>query len=119
MIRIISLYLASLTTHVLLVYGGIMPGAFRALASVDLFLAALFCGGLLIAAPGVAKGAENFSIRFLLVTTMQMLMMLALILVLVYAKLVSPKTTGFSAIILFVILLAIQSVYFIRLVNRK
>ncbi|MCE3296604.1 MAG: hypothetical protein K0R65_2318 [Crocinitomicaceae bacterium] len=120
MIKIISLYLAVLTTHLLLVYFGTLPGEFKVVGYVDLFLAVLFCGGLLLAAPGIKKGAENFSLRFMAMTTAQMLLMLGLILVFVFAKIGgSPKTMGFTAIILFVILLVIQSVYLIRKVNQK
>ncbi|MGV3631110.1 MAG: hypothetical protein ACO1O6_07885 [Bacteroidota bacterium] len=120
MIKIISLYLALLTTHVLLVYFGTLPGEFKIVAFVDLFLAALFCGGLLLAAPGLKKGPENFSMRFLAMTTAQMLLMLGLILVFVFGKIGgSPKTMGFTAIILFVLLLVIQSVYLIRKINQK
>lgn len=120
MTKIISLYLAVLTTHFLLVYFGTLPGEFKVIAWVDLFLAVLFCGGLLLAAPGIKKGAENFSIRFLAMTTTQMLLMLGLILVFVFAKIGgSPKTLGFTSIILFVILLGIQSVYLIRRINQQ
>lgn len=119
MIKIISLYLAILTTHVLLVNFGTLPGELKVIAWIDLFLALLFCGGLMIAAPGLNKSPENFSLRFLAMTTAQMLLMLSLILVFVFAKIGSTKILGFTSIILFVVLLAIQSVYLIRRINQK
>lgn len=82
-------------------------------------LLAIFLLGLLIVAPGLNKSAENFTLRFLILTTVQMLSVLSIILALIYLKQPEAKTIGFHLIFSFTFLLAIQSVLLIRINEKK
>lgn len=119
MIKTLSLMLFLLVTHCVLVNYSILPGKIETMIYIDASIALLFILGILITFPGIKKGGENFSIRFLLVTTLQMLSMLSIILVLAFKKIEGVKVLGFSAIILFISLLAIQSFVLIRAMNKK
>lgn len=119
MIKIIGIELGVIVLHLVCIKWNILPGNFQNLLKIDAFLAVLFVLGLMIVYPGIKRGAENFSIRFLIMTTMQLLLMLALILVLSFTKVEQVKILGFSAISIFVILLAIQSVVLIKQMNKK
>lgn len=79
---------------------------------------AIFLLGILIISPGLNKSPENFVMRFLILTTVQMLSVLSVILALVYTKYPEAKTMGFHLIFIFCFLLATQSVLLIR-INGK
>ncbi|MES2588288.1 MAG: hypothetical protein V4622_04855 [Bacteroidota bacterium] len=119
MIKTISLALSILVLHLILVYSAILPGKLEIMSYIDLTIAIIFVSGFAIAFTGVKLGAENFNLRFLLTTTLQMLLMLGLILILTFKKIGDTRVVGFTAISLFIILLAIQSVALIRAVNKK
>jgi hypothetical protein len=119
MIKIIGFELGLIATHLVFVFFKFIPGDFSPILKIDTFLAILFVVGLLIVYPGIKKGAENFSIRFLLMTTLQLLLMLGLILVLAFNKIDHVKLLGLSAISVFVVLLVIQSFFLIKLINKK
>lgn len=119
MIPILTSYTSILVLHICLVYLKIVPGDFMNLLKIDGFLAVLFIGGMLIAHPGIKKGGESFVQRFLLMTTAQLLMMLGVILILAFTKVPQVKILGFSAIILFVTLLMIQSLFLIKKINQN
>lgn len=119
MIPIIVTYLLVLVAHLSLVLFKILPGDFNVLAGIDGILALLFVGGILIAFPGIKKGGESFVQRFLIITTVQLLMMMGLILILTFSKISHTRALGFNAITVFVILLFIQSIYLIKKINAK
>ncbi|MFN5416534.1 MAG: hypothetical protein ACK5B9_05715 [Flavobacteriia bacterium] len=119
MIPTIITYASILVLHLCLAFFKIVPGDFMNLLKIDIFLAVLFVGGMLITLPGIKKGGEEFVQRFLLMTTAQLLLMLVVILILAYAKVPQVKILGFSAIILFVTLLMIQSTFLIKKINQK
>jgi hypothetical protein len=119
MIKTLSLMLSLILFHLLLVNFSILPGNIASMIYVDLSIFFIFIVGILVTFPGIKKGGENFSIRFLLITTIQMLSMLSIILVLAFKKIEGVKVLGFSAIILFISLLAIQSFVLIRAMNKK
>jgi len=82
-------------------------------------LAVLFLGGLLIVAPGLQKDAENFTLRFLVLTTIQMMGVLFFILGLVFLKLDQAKAMGFQLIAIFGVLLVVQSVLLVKILSKK
>lgn len=82
-------------------------------------LSAIFLVGLVIIAPGLNKSPENFILRFLILTTVQMLSVLSIILAWVYSKYPDAKTLGFHLIFTFCWLLAVQSVLLIRINGKK
>lgn len=119
MTKKISAYILILSVHLLLVYGKILPGELRSSLALDAFLALLFCLGLLIAVPGFRKGPENFALRFLVMTTVQMLLMLTLILVFAFAEIGDVQVQAFTAMALFILLLGVQSFFLIREVRKQ
>lgn len=81
-------------------------------------LAFIFLLGLIIISPGLNRSPENFVMRFLILTTVQMLSVLSMILALVYTEFEDARNMGFHLIGVFCLLLAIQSVLLIR-INLK
>jgi hypothetical protein len=75
--------------------------------------------GIFIILPGLKKDSEYFAMRFIGLTTLQMLSMMTLIAVLIFGNLSEPRYWAFTAIILFAFLLSIQSFLFIKEVNKK
>ncbi len=78
----------------------------------------IFTLGTLIIAPGLTKSAENFTGRFLILTTAQMLGLLSIIMVFVYTDITAAKRTGFHLLTLFILLLFIQS-YLLIIYKKK
>ena len=105
--------------HLALVLTHVIPGQLKEALIVEGVLAAIFLLGILIILPGFKAGAENFALRFLGLTTLQMLSMLTLILILIVGKLPDMRYWAFSAISIFAVLLAAQSFLFIKEVNKK
>jgi hypothetical protein len=105
--------------HLGLLLSGLIPGnpdqGLIVLGSILL----IFVLGFLIILPGFKKGPENFAMRFMALTTVQLLLMLTLILILITVKVPDARYWGFTAISIFIFLLAVQSFLFIREVNRK
>jgi hypothetical protein len=118
-LALILVYLSLLVIHLLCIDFGLLKGIFEQHLKVNVFLFALFSLGFLIVLPGFKKGPEQFSIRFLAMTTLQLLLMLTLILILSFNKIADVKYLGFTSISLFAILLIIQSTYLIKKMNRK
>ena len=105
--------------HLALVLTHVIPGQLKEALIVEGVLAGIFTLGILIILPGFKADAENFALRFLGLTTLQMLSMLTLILILIVGKLPDMRYWAFSAISLFIVLLAAQSFLFIKEVNKK
>ena len=78
----------------------------------------IFLVGLLIISPSLNKDSETFSIKFLLMTTVQMLLFMLGILVILYGGLADQKITGFNFTGLFIAGLILQSVLLIKLKNH-
>lgn len=116
--RFTPILFAVLAVHLALVLTHVLPGQLTGALITDGVIAAVFLIGLLIIIPGF-KAPDNFALRFIGLTTLQMLSMLALIVVLVFGKVQDARYWGFSAISIFILLLAVQSAMLIREVNRK
>lgn len=108
-----------LLSHFLLVFFAVLPGEISPAIILDGSLFAMFGLGILIILPGLKKDAENFALRFIGLTSLQMLSMLALIASLIFGKFSDPRYWAFTSIILFSLLLMIQSILFIKEVNKK
>jgi hypothetical protein len=78
----------------------------------------IFLVGLLIISPSLNKDSETFSIKFLLMTTVQMLLFMLGIVVILYGGLTDQKITGFHFTGLFIAGLILQSVLLIKLKNH-
>jgi len=105
--------------HVMLISLDFFSVDFRTIVKLDAVIAILFFAGGLLIAPGLVKDPDVFVNRFLILTTVQMLAMLALLAALVYVKIPDMRGVGFHSISVFVILLGIQSVLLIRQVNKN
>ena len=85
---------------------------------VSLTIAFIFLLGMLIIAPSLDKDAEQFAIKFLLLTTVQLLLSFLIIGIVVFMRLEEFRQIGFHMVSLFVLLLGIQSFLLIRISNR-
>lgn len=106
-------------THFTLVITDVIPGNIREALAVDLVLAIIFSVGIIIILPSFKDQAESFALRFLAITTLQMLAMLSLVLILIVGEVPDMRYWAFSSISLFVALLTVQSILFIKEVNKK
>lgn len=79
----------------------------------------LFVIGALIIAPGLNKDAESFTLRFLLLTTVQMLCVFFIIGILAFQKIQNVRAIGFHLIAIVCTLLFLQSYLLIRIKNQK
>jgi hypothetical protein len=96
------------------IHGEILPAII-----IDASLAAIFGVGIFIILPGLKKDSEYFAMRFIGLTTLQMLSMMILIAVLIFGNLPEQRYWALTAIALFALLLSVQSFLFVREVNKK
>jgi hypothetical protein len=108
---IVSFYLGMVSLQIIPInpFGAVM---------VSLTIAFIFLLGMLIIAPSLDKDAEQFAIKFLLLTTVQLLLSFLIIGIVVFMKLEEFRRIGFHMVSLFVLLLGIQSFLLIRISNR-
>ncbi len=107
------------TLHLTLVATNVLPGNMAQAFLIDGVLFALFALGVFIVLPGLKPGSDTFSLRFLGLTTMQILVMMFLLVGIIFGKIEDTRYWAFSALILFGIILAVQSVLFVMQVNKK
>lgn len=108
-----------IVVHFALVASHLIPGQLKEALITDGTILVIFLLGILIILPGFKGSADNFALRFIGLTTLQMLSMLALIVVLIFGKVQDARYWGFTAISIFIGLLAVQSYLFVREINRK
>lgn len=82
--RFLSFLLIILTLYYLIVKTGFFTLSLTNAIFIIIALSIIFNLGLLIIAPGLNKTAENFVMRFMILTTVQMLSVLSIIPVMVY-----------------------------------
>ncbi len=105
--------------HFLLVLTEKIQGEILPAIIVDASLSAIFGVGIFIILPGLKKDSEYFAMRFIGLTTLQMLSMMTLIAVLIFGNLSEPRYWALTAITLFAFLLSVQSFLFVKEVNKK
>lgn len=113
-LKISLLNLAILSLHLAANFLGAIPGNFKHLAFIDLFLFVIFTFGIYLTLAGMKKNHERFALNFLIMTTFQLLLMLSLVLVLLFGKIDHVAIIGFNAISMFVILLVVQSTILVK-----
>ncbi|TNF47676.1 MAG: hypothetical protein EP305_07215 [Bacteroidetes bacterium] len=74
----------------------------------------IFFLGVLIMAPGFSKGAQQFVMRFMVITTLQMLSVLSVIMVVAYRSIENAKWIGYHLLFLFCFFLFVQSFLLIK-----
>lgn len=108
-----------LISHFVLVLTEKIQGEILPAIIIDTSLAAIFGVGIFIILPGLKKDSEYFAMRFIGLTTLQMLSMMILIAVLIFGNLQDQRYWALTAIALFALLLSVQSFLFVKEVNKK
>jgi hypothetical protein len=108
-----------LVSHFILVLTEKIQGEILQAIIVDGSLSLIFGVGIFIILPGLKKDSEYFAMRFIGLTTLQMLSMMTLIAVLIFGNLSEPRYWALTAITLFAFLLSVQSFLFVKEVNKK
>lgn len=89
---------------------------FQAL-QIDGFIFVLFLLSSLIAAPSLDKDPEQFALRYLLLTTLQLLAPLGAVVLWMVSKVPHIQALGLNMVAMFGLFLTFQSIYFIRLIR--
>ncbi len=108
-----------ISSHLFLSYLWLSKLLFFSVLKLDFVVTIVFVLGAFFIASGLKKEAESFVNRFLILTTFQMLAMMAVLLAMVYTKFPHFKTVGFHTISIFTALLILQSVFLIKGVNKN
>ena len=105
--------------YIALIASNTMPLNFQNAVLINSFSAFIFLIGVLIISPSLNKDLETFSIKFLLLTTVQMLLFMLGIVIILFNRIAEQKVTGFHFTGFFIICLAAQSYLLIKLKNNK
>lgn len=111
LLAILLIYLTLIFTKIL----SLNPSSGLIVSGMILLVFAL---GTLIIAPSLNKDAEKFAISFLLLTTVQMLLVFGITAIIIFKHISNFRAISFHFIALFCTLLALQSVLLIRLKNK-
>ena len=84
---------------------------------IDGFVFVLFLLSSLIAAPSLDKDPEQFALRYLLLTTLQLLAPLGAVVLWMVSKVPHIQALGLNMVAMFGFFLTFQSIYFIRLIR--
>ena len=84
---------------------------------IDGFVFVLFLLSSLIAAPSLDKDPEQFALRYLLLTTLQLLAPLGAVVLWMVSKVPHIQSLGLNMVAMFGLFLTFQSIYFIRLIR--
>ena len=84
---------------------------------IDGFVFVLFLLSSLIAAPSLDKDPEQFALRYLLLTTLQLLAPLGAVVLWMVSKVPHIQALVLNMVALFGLFLTFQSIYFIRLIR--
>lgn len=114
-----SALLLVIVLHLSLVATNVLHGNLSQALWIDGLILVLFGLGILIVIPGFKTGSETFALRFLGLTTIQILVMMFLMVGIIFGRIEDARYWAFTALILFGIILAIQSVLFVQQVNKK
>lgn len=111
--------LAVLTLYFLLEMMNVIPLHTEGLLLVLASIFTLFAIGVLIIAGSLDKDAEQLAIKFLLLTTVQMLLVFGLVGFVVLTRMLDFRLVGFHLLGLFCTLLGIQSYLLITVKNKS
>lgn len=118
-----KLLMTILITTIILYLSLVVTGALTISTShaivICLTLFLVFAFGLFIISPGLNQGPEKFVLRFLVLTTFQLISAMSILLAFVVAKQQDLKILCFHFISLFVFLLIFQSVFLVRINNKS
>jgi hypothetical protein len=111
--------LAVLTLYFLLEMMNVIPLHTEGLLLVLASIFTLFAIGILIIAGSLDRDAEQLAIKFLLLTTVQMLLVFGLVGFVVLTRMLDFRLVGFHLLGLFCTLLGIQSYLLITVKNKS
>ena len=117
--RLISLALVTVALHIVTIALGLFSVDFNSIVKLDIIVFLLFIGGGKLIAGGFDKAPAIFVNKFLILTTFQLLAIMAILMAMVYVKLPAFRAVAFHTISIFVILLAVQSILLVETLNRK
>lgn len=105
---VISIYLSLVGTNILPIDKG-------SASYIALIVSFIFLAGMLIIAPSLNKDSEKFILSFLLLTTVQMLIVLGIVGVIIVMKIENVQLIGFHFLAVFSVLLFLQSFLLIKI----
>lgn len=111
MFTVLALYLG-------LIYSGILKFNSQNALIISLADMGIFLLGTLIIAPALNKDHETFLLRFLLLTTLQLLLVFGIIAAIAFMKIAGAKMLGFHFAGIFFVLLIIQTVLLVKVSNE-
>ena len=117
--RLISISFLIVFAHLISVYFQLFSVSFLSVLKLDIIVLLLFIGGGKLIAGGFEKAPDVFVNKFLILTTFQLLAIMAILMAMIYVKLPDFRGVAFHTISLFVMLLAVQSILLIETLNRK
>ena len=117
--RLISISLTIVAFHLITVYFNLFSVDFFSILKLDIIVLLLFISGGKLIAGGFEKEPDVFVNKFLILTTFQLLAIMAILLAMVYVKLSGFRAVAFHTISIFIILLTTQSILLIESLNRK
>lgn len=117
--RLIGISLAVVFVHLIAVYFQLFSISFLSILKLDIIVLLLFIGGGKLMASGFEKGPDVFVNKFLILTTFQLLAIMAILMAMIYVKLPDFRGVAFHTISVFIILLGVQSILLIETLNRK
>lgn len=116
--RLIPIVLLVIITHFVLVKLDFFEIIDRVAILMEIILGLLFMLGTVIVVPAFKQAPDQLVGKFMVLTTVQLLSVLALFGAFVYTKIPYFKVSIFHCLILFVVLMVIQSILLIGVVNR-
>ncbi len=114
---ILGLLLVILGTYVALVQGHVLQLVEKHAIIISLTISIIFGGGIPLITPSFRQDPEKFVGRFLVLTTVQLLLAMSILLAFIVSKQSDAKMMCFHFISLFVIILIIQSLGLIKVAN--
>lgn len=114
---ILGSLLVVLGTYVALVQGHVLQLVEKHAIIISLTISVIFGGGIPLITPSFRQDPEKFVGRFLMLSTIQLLLAMTILLAFAVSKQINAKMMSFHFISLFLILLIIQSFVLIKVVN--
>ena len=117
-VQFITFMFVSFLIYLSLLYSGILLIDKKTSIYIVSTCAGIFLIGTLIIAPGLNKNAEDFTLRFLLLTTVQMLIVFFIVGIMAFKQIDHVRIIGFHLLAIVVELLFLQSYLLVKINNK-
>ncbi len=117
-VQFITFMFVSFLIYLSMVYSGILLIDKKTSIYIVATCAGIFLIGTLIIAPGLNKNAEDFTLRFLLLTTVQMLIVFFIVGIMAFKQIDHVRIIGFHLLAIVVVLLFLQSYLLVKINNK-